>query len=53
MADVSCHGCGDVMDEPGDLPPEECKPCPACGETKRGFSIQLQRLQPQPDGNPL
>lgn len=42
MADVSCHGCGAVIDEPSDLPPEEREPCPACGETKRDFSIQLQ-----------
>ena len=34
-----CGNCGDPIDEPTNLAPQDRKPCPSCGSTTRAISV--------------
>jgi hypothetical protein len=36
---VACGNCGEVLDEPPNLPQEARQPCPKCGALHRTFSV--------------
>ncbi len=36
---VACGKCGEVLNEPSDLAPEQREPCPKCGSKTRVFSV--------------
>src|SRR5690242_15913742 len=37
---VACGKCGEVLNEPPDLSPENRQPCPKCGSKTRTLSVQ-------------
>lgn len=39
--EVRCHGCGTVLDESPDVPPDERPPCPDCGSKVRDIVVQV------------
>lgn len=41
MTEVYCHGCGQKLDEPSDLPFDQRAGCPNCGERGRLFQVEL------------
>ena len=39
--DVHCKGCGELLDEPPDLPSGQRQPCPACGHEGRERTVLM------------
>ena len=36
-----CAACGEQLDEPAGMLPEQRKPCPSCGSLARNFSVHI------------